>query len=164
MQSFTAWLAATPASVSIQSHGWIIPTVQSVHILAIAVVLSCVLMINLRLARLAGRGATIVGVMGRFMPWLWAGLATLLASGSVLIIGEPARELLNSIFYLKMVLLAAVVAITLVLERPVRGDDQFWEDSQRLVLGRALALIALALWVCIVFCGRWIAYAWNPSV
>ena len=44
--------------------------------------------------------------MARFGPWLTAALVVLLATGIVMIIGEPARELLTLSFWLKMILRA----------------------------------------------------------
>ena len=163
MQSFTAWLSQTPLSLLVQTQAWIIPTVQSIHILAIAVVLSCVLVIDLRLAKIVSRAEPIGVVMRRYAPWLWAALVVLLLSGSVLIVGEPARELLNWVFYLKMALLTAVVVITLMFERPLRRDEAFWDTAQRGQLAKVLAWASLCFWIAIVFCGRWIAYAWNPQ-
>jgi uncharacterized membrane protein len=163
IQSFCAWLSTTPLSLVIQTYSWIVPTVQSVHILAIAVVLSCVLVIDLRLARLVSRTEPLDAVMRRYIPWLWIALSVLLASGTVLVIGEPARELLNWVFYLKMGLLLCVVVITLVFERPLLKDGEFWDLPSRGRAAKALAWLSLAVWVAIVFCGRWIAYAYSPS-
>jgi Family of unknown function (DUF6644) len=47
LQNFAQWLSDTAPSRFIQDILWIIPAVQTVHILAIAVVLSSVAMIEL---------------------------------------------------------------------------------------------------------------------
>ena len=39
MNRFAEWLSQTSLSVAIQTHEWVIPTVQSIHIVAIGVVL-----------------------------------------------------------------------------------------------------------------------------
>ena len=49
LDRFCSWLEQTPLSQAIQSAGWVVPTVQTIHILAIAAVLSSVLMLDLRL-------------------------------------------------------------------------------------------------------------------
>src|SRR6478609_9517183 len=46
---FSDWLATTPLSMTFQTVAWIIPAVQSVHIIAIAIVMSSVVMVDLRL-------------------------------------------------------------------------------------------------------------------
>ena len=46
---FCAWIETTPLSQAIQTHSWVVPTVQTIHILGIAAVMAAVLMIDLRL-------------------------------------------------------------------------------------------------------------------
>ena len=46
MEAFAQWLAGTPLSQGIARTLWLIPVLQSIHILGIAVVLSSVAMIE----------------------------------------------------------------------------------------------------------------------
>ena len=48
LDDFNNWLGATPASLLIQKVFWIIPTVQTVHILAISVVVASMAMFDRR--------------------------------------------------------------------------------------------------------------------
>ena len=92
------WLSATPVSLLIQKVFWIIPTVQTVHILAISVVVASMAMFDVRLLGLAGKRHSVVSLSRRFFPWLWGALVVLALSGSILIIGEPKRALGNPAF------------------------------------------------------------------
>ena len=160
LDAFCAWLAATPLSQTIQTTEWVVPAVQTVHIIAVAAVMSSVLMIDLRLIGLGSRDQPIAAVAARFLPFIWWPLPVLLLSGATLIIAEPARSLQNPVFLLKMTLLAVAAAITLLCQLPLRKDATFWEQSAaRRGLARLIALLSLPLWVAIVFAGRWIAYA-----
>lgn len=160
LTGFAAWLALTPLSVLIQDTSWVIPSVQSVHLLAIAVVMSSALMVILRVLGLVMRDEPIAGVTGRFFPWVWYSLIVLLLSGAILIIGEPGRSLVNSVFQLKMLMLLGVVACTFTLQKPLQHDVAFWDATTATrTSARLLAILSLGLWSCIVFAGRWIAYA-----
>jgi hypothetical protein len=68
LQSFASWLSQTPASQIIQNVLWIISLIQTLHILAIAVVLSSVAMIDLRIFGLAGRRAAMMQTADRYLP------------------------------------------------------------------------------------------------
>lgn len=153
---FCDTIDATALSQAIQATKWVVPLVQTVHILAIAALLSSVLMINLRLLGVAGTDQTLARVSERFRPVVWWSLPVLLASGLILIIGEPARALTNPFFQLKMCLLAVVLIVTLLSQRALNGDSGFWD--KRVATGRAIAMLSLLLWSGIVFAGRWIAY------
>lgn len=159
MQTFSEWLAATPLSTLIQNVPWIIPTVQTIHILSIAIVMSSVFMVDLRIFGVISRTETLAAVAQRFMPWIWWTLIVLLLSGSALIIGEPERSLGNPAFILKMSMLCTVLILTLTFQRGLRRDVQFWGKSAgRRIGARLIAAVSLCLWVGIVFAGRWIAY------
>jgi len=159
LESFCTWLAATAASQAIQTIEWIIPTVQTVHILAVAAVMTSVLMIDLRLMGLAGRDQTVAAVAKRYLPFIWWPLPVLLATGAILIIAEPARALQNPVFVLKMGLLVAAAAVTLACQVPLRRNASFWELSAgRRRAAVLIASVSLPLWVAILFAGRWIAY------
>jgi uncharacterized membrane protein len=156
ISAFCDWLSNTPLSMVIQNVYWIIPTVQTVHILAIATVMASVVMLDFRLLGVTGRSQALPDVAHRFLPWVWGAVAVLLASGSLLIIAEPGRDLLNVVFYLKMSLLVCVLALTFGFQLLVRRGGEFWEH--RRTIARITAVVSLALWVGIVMCGRWIAY------
>lgn len=159
IKHFCDWLAATPLSQVIQNVGWVIPTVQSIHILAIAVVASAVVALDARLLGLSGAPRPLTDVGRRFLPWFWGGLLVLLVSGVALVIGEPARELLNPAFLTKIVLVIAIAALTATVQVRVRGDALSFERSASArVLARALGATSLLLLLAIITCGRWIAY------
>jgi hypothetical protein len=94
MLALAQWFSETQASLAIQEHDWLIPLLQTIHILAIAMVLSSVFMIDLRILRVT-KSQSMAATAHRFVPWIWAGIALLAASGMILIVGEPQRSLPN---------------------------------------------------------------------
>jgi hypothetical protein len=159
LSEFSKWLAATPLSHAIQTTGWIIPTVQTIHILSVAVVFSSATLVNLRIWRLLQRDAPLPEIARRFLPAIWPVLLVLLITGSLLIIGEPRRSLVNSTFYLKMALLAFAIVLTAGLQRWISSSPNSWDgDRRRQMTGRVAATLSILVWCGIVFAGRWIAY------
>jgi hypothetical protein len=157
---FSQWLSNTGLSEFIDRNFWIIPSVQTVHILAIATAFGSVMMINLRIVGLAGRSRTVAQTTARYLPWIWWSLAVLLATGLVMIIGEPVRELLNPCFWIKMLLILLAIGVALLFERSVRHNVARWElMPDRLLALRAGAGGVIVLWFAIMAFGRWIAYA-----
>jgi hypothetical protein len=149
MKHFCHWLEQSSWSATIQNVAWIIPAAQSLHILCIAAVLTSMLMFNLRVLGWVGGDASVAPLARR----------CLLLTGAVLIIGEPARELLNSVFRLKMLMLLGVLAITLVLAQRSRAQAAYWERSRfRRRMAMTLAALSVVLWCAILTAGRWIAY------
>jgi hypothetical protein len=159
LHAFCEWLANTPPSLLIQNVSWIIPAVQSVHILCIAIVMGSVALIDLRLLGITGRSQSISSMVDRLLPAVWVALVILFITGAILAIGEPVRSLENPAFQVKMLMLLCVAALTFFFQHMLRGDVAFWELSPaRRGTAKLAAIVSLLLWVGIVFAGRWIAY------
>lgn len=131
----------------VQNSAWVIPFVQSIHILCIGAVFATIGLVNLRrVGVFAGdvelpdfdRGRLRVGA---------AVLVVLAATGLIMIVSEPDRTLSNTLFYVKIGLLALACLLTFVPTRS--GSD---------VVRKWRAFAALIAWVLIIFAGRWIAY------
>src|SRR5262249_44904921 len=96
---------------------------------------------------------------GRFGPWLTGALCVLLATGIVMVIGEPARELLAFSFWLKMFLVGLGTLIAAFFQIALRKNEAYWESSiTKRRSTKSLAIFTLLIWVAIVFLGRLIAY------
>jgi hypothetical protein len=159
LREFCKWLAAKQLSDTIQTTGWIIPTLQTIHILAVAVLFSSAILVDLRIWRLLQRDVSLSDVARRFLPAIWPALLILLITGSLLIIGEPRRALLNVTFYLKMALLAVALVLTAGLQWSLSSAPEIWEkDWGRRMAGKFAATVSVLLWCSILFAGRWIAY------
>src|SRR6478736_4147479 len=152
LNSICAWIDQTTLSQAIQVTNWVVPTVQTVHILAIAAVASSALMIDLRLIGVFWADRPMRNVSSRFLPFIWWPLLILFATGAIMIIGEPARTLKNPAFQLQMTLLVAALIVTGLIQYFQRRDAEFGD------LGRgshavavAVAVVSLALWSAIIF-------------
>ncbi|HEV8393577.1 MAG TPA: DUF6644 family protein [Vicinamibacterales bacterium] len=170
MNQFALWLASTPPSVFIQEHNaWAIPAIQSVHIVGIALVMGSVLMIDLRILGLAWTEQTLLQTTSRFGPWLTGSLWLLLATGLMMVVGEPVRELVSFSFWLKMALVALGAVVAVAFQRALRRHEQQWEGTlvHRPSI-KALAVLTFLVWVGVIFLGRLIAYdhvwgSWSPA-
>ena len=56
IQQFSDWLASTALSQAFANANWFVPTVQTVHILCIALVVTALGMLDFRLLRLTRGG------------------------------------------------------------------------------------------------------------
>lgn len=166
MNDFAVWLSTTVPSVFIQTHeGWMIPVIQSLHIIGIGLAVGSALMMTLRVLGWAGTDQTVLATQARFGPWLTGALCLLLASGGLLIVAEPVRELVTISFWVKMVFVATLTVMAVAFQASVRKQQQRWE--QTLVRRPGVRLAAILVFVvlgCIILLGRLIAYdhIWGP--
>jgi len=156
IREFCSWLSETPLSQALQNASWSIPTAQTVHILSVAVVMTSMAMLDLRLLRRGAAGPSVSMTAQRLVPPTWYALAVLAVSGVVLICAEPERELLSPAFTIKMALLLLAATLTYVIARGVKARETYWDE--RPIAATSVAVVSLLLWVGIVSAGRWIAY------
>lgn len=156
IREFCTWLASTKLSEHVQDITWVIPTVQTIHIVSIAIVMTAMAMLDLRLIGIAGRRQSLQQMGDRFLPWVWITLIVLLCTGTILIIGEPGRELQSDMFWIKMTLLACAIVLTFTFQTMMRRREGFWEHHRAASV--LLGTVSLLIWVGIVGAGRWIAY------
>ena len=158
LRSFSSWLEKTPLSGAIQNIGWIIPVSQIVHILCLAMVLSAIVFIDVRLLGLGARRVTPQALAKRFLPQVWIGVALMAFTGAILVIGEPSRDLPNPVFQIKMALLAAALLTTLGIQRGLATNPETWGEASLGWPARLAAVASLGLWLAVAACGRFIAY------
>jgi hypothetical protein len=150
------WISDTSASAWIVNRFWAIPIIQCIHILAIAASFASILMINARMFNIAG-SSSMADTANRYIRVLWWSLVVLILSGIGMIIGEPVRELINPFFWIKMGLVVFGILITIwfhrgVLKHVAGGREIVTAD-------KVTAAFLVLLWMAIMYCGRFIAYA-----
>ena len=156
---FAFWLTETRLSLFMVENFWNVPIAQVIHIASIGLAFSSLLMLTLRVNEKAGTAISVAANASRYLPWMWWSLLGILVSGLVMITAEPIRNMVNAVFWIKMVTLVVVIAITLVFQKSVRakalaGGENFVAGSGI----RTTGLLLVILWCFIMLCGRWIAY------
>jgi hypothetical protein len=152
------WISQTRLSLFVQEVPWVIPTVQIVHILSIAVVISASVTMELRFLRASLPPRSVAAMTSRFFPWIWSALSILAITGGILISAEPARDLPNPVFQSKMALVSLVLANTLVLQHKIKRLASDVDPAGVTPAIKVIGFFSLIIWVSIIFAGRWIAY------
>jgi hypothetical protein len=161
---FTDWLAATSISRIVAEEFWIVPALQTVHILSVAVVLAGVVLINLRIVGIIDRHEAVPALLDRFLRPIAVAVAVLAVTGFLLIAGEPTRALFRVVFWTKMALIVVAFGLTWshrAAYRPLGDGSVVVAGAVR----KLVALVALLLWLAVIVAGRWIAYveAWPGA-
>jgi len=127
--------------------------IETIHILALAMLYGCVAVISLRLMGILMKGWTVAGITREVTPFLNSSLAVILTSGTLLYLSEAMKTFNNPAFWIKVDLLfAALVFHFFVVRRVTRAD----EVSR--ATGFAVGLISLLLWLGIGCAGRAIGF------
>lgn len=153
------WMQETGFSLFMVENFWNVPIAQAIHILSIGAAFGATLMTVLRINGRAGAGLTIEQTSARFVPWIRWGLLVIVISGLTMIFAEPVRNMINAVFWIKMIALIVMALISLSYIRSVRAKalagGSGWQASGG---AKSTGWVIVLLWCLIMVCGRWIAY------
>jgi hypothetical protein len=154
MVELAAWLASLPLSRALRQMGWLVPWLQIIHILANGMILSAVVMIDMRLWGIS-RSQTSMAMARRFQPWIWVGLVLVTVSGIVLILFGPRRMLTDLAFQVKMATMGLAIVATVMLQFALRSSDALGDGHPGTnKLASLLGTLTLILWVWVTLAGR----------
>ena len=155
LQRTSRWLETFRLHGAMQDDAWIVPTVQTVHILAIGFVFTSSLVLALRAAHVSGIDWSPAEWGRRLNRWMGWSLLVLLLSGALLIVGEPARSLLSPVFQIKMLLVLLTGGLAYLLATRL---ERLHGAARPSGLERGLAALIVIGWMGVISAGRWIAY------
>lgn len=166
LNAFAAWLLGTPVTAFLETAAWAVPSIQTLHILCIAVVFGGAAFINLRVLGLIERDQPAALVVGRFLPPMTIAIVVLAITGALLIASEPNRAIFRIVFWVKMSLILLALGATWTQRRLIlAGDGARGGDDASGAGVRFFAGVTTLLWIAVIFTGRWIGYVagWPGS-
>ncbi|MFT5500384.1 MAG: hypothetical protein ACI88G_000513 [Woeseiaceae bacterium] len=141
----------------ILSSQWLWPSLEIVHFIGLSLLLGSMLVVDLRLAGLL-RQIDIRSIHS-MLPWASLGFLLNLVSGTLFLLGDPARYAVNIGFQLKMilVLIAGLNAIWFIWKLNPQIVD--WEPhADTPSAAKAVAIVSLGAWFGVLLLGRLIPY------
>ena len=152
--SFFQWSEHSYFASLIERSTWAFAVIETIHIVALAVLLGSTLLVDLRLL---GRGMTqepVAALSRTLLPWTWSMLVALFITG-ILMFGSEAVQLSDSgPFFYKMVILFLAVLFHATIHRKVTGSDAI----EGTMSAKVAACLSLSCWLSVALAGRAIAF------
>jgi hypothetical protein len=144
---------------NIRENDLLFPLIESVHVVAICLVVGSILAVDLRLLGLASINRSVSRVTAGLLPLTWGAFVVAVASGSLLFISNATKYLGNG-FFIAKILLIGVAGLNMAIFHFIGAKDlPRWENQAQLPLPARLAGgLSILLWVAVVACGRWIGF------
>jgi hypothetical protein len=154
-------LEATPWGTAVRESTWLFPTIESLHVLSLVLVMGSIMVVDLRLLNVASRGRPVKELTDDILPWTWSAFVASAITGSLLFSSSAVRYVGIWQFDAKMGMLAlAALNMGLFHLGAFRSVAQWDRAPATPPLAAKLAGgISLVIWVSIVALGRWIGFA-----
>jgi uncharacterized protein DUF6644 len=150
------WVSETPVGQAITRSSWLFAVIESVHLLALAVIGGAVLVLDLRMLGLGLRDQPIERVARDAHPWLVGSLIVMIVSGVLLFSSEPIKCYYSTPFWVKMSSLALAMIFAFTVRKNVALAG---EGRVRPVWLKVVAIVSLTLWLGVGAGGRWIGFS-----
>lgn len=148
--ALSEWLRTSLKAVAI---------VNAVHVISIATVFGTIFFVDLRLLGYPDVRRSFTRLHHSLVRWTWVAFALSAVSGVLLFMVNAVTYQRNTAFWLKMGVIALAGLNMLVFERFTARSVASWDQG---VLpppaARLAGALSIALWVTVIFLGRWIGF------
>jgi hypothetical protein len=154
------WLQDTPISISIRESILAFPVIEGLHLLGISVSAGLIAVSDLRMMGLILKKESASDVFHQLIPWITAGFAMMIVTGSLLFISEPVKCYENISFRFKVLFLfVAGINILIFHSSNVYRKMNEWECAENPPRAAKLAgWVSLISWGIVIIVGRTTAY------
>lgn len=157
-----AMLEASPFGHAVRTSGSLFPWIESVHVLAVALVVGTISIVDLRLLGLPNRERAVRKLTAEVLPYTWAAFALAVVTGFLLFSSSAAAYAGDFPFRMKMLLLVLAGVNMVVFHLLPYRKVHLWDVLTHPPIGaKIMAATSLLLWIGIVCFGRWIGFTLN---
>jgi hypothetical protein len=157
--TFLHWLESTSPAIAISESSWLFPGIESVHVIAIALVVGSISMVDLRLLDVNLRDRAVGELTAEVLPWTWASFAVAVCTGALMFASNATHYWGTVPFRAKMSLLLLAGINMLVFHATTNKSVEVWGHQAHTPRAAKISGgISLGLWIGVVTFGRWIGF------
>ena len=159
IQSLLQGVEASSLATLVRESSAAFPILESVHVIGIALVFGSITVVDLRLLGVAAHRRSALKLIQELLPYTWVAFVACLITGSLMFAANATTYLQNPMFLWKMcVLMLAGLNMAVFHLGPFRRIREW--DTTLPPPGRArlAGFSSMALWIGVIFLGRWIAF------
>jgi hypothetical protein len=162
MSDLLAQIEALPLSAAVRGDigfEWLFPIVEIVHVISLALVFGSILMVDLRLLGVSSRDSAVSRLTDEMLPWTWSSFAVAVISGTLMFMSKAHVYWGNTQFRWKFLLMFLAGVNMLAFHFGVYRRVAEWDRTlPPPTAARIAGGLSVALWVGVIFFGRWIGF------
>ena len=152
------WLQDTAIATAIRENEILFPWIETVHVLAIVLVVGSISIVDLRLLGWASRDRPVNQVLRDVLPFTWGAFGVAAIAGGLLFSSKAVDYAHNFFFQGKMVLMV-LAGVNMVIFHAFSGRDVArWSNAEPPLTATIAGSASLILWIAVVAFGRWIGF------
>jgi len=160
MGSLFNTLQNSEIAMAIQESIWMFPTLETIHVLAIAIVFGTITAVDLRLIGWAWRDRSVTVVSEEILPITWIAFSIALLSGTFLFVSRANDYAALFSFRMKFAAIALAGLNMAVFQFSTLRQVADWDHDAKALprSAKAAGAVSLLLWITVLAFGRWIGF------
>ena len=158
LATIQAWPIAAAIRGDTPETGWLFPIIETLHVIALTLVVGSIAMVDLRLLGISSRDSRVSALSREVLPWTWAAWCIAAVFGTLLFISKAETYWSNADFRLKFLCMGLAALNMLWFHFGIYRRVIQWDLGRPPLAARLAGGLSLLLWIGVVFFGRWTGY------
>jgi hypothetical protein len=158
LSSVRAWPISAAMRGETVGTEWLFPIVETLHIVALTLVVGSISMLDFRLLGIASRASPVSRLSAEVLPWTWFGWCAATVFGTLLFMARPDTYLGNPQFRLKFACMGLAAVNLLIYQFGAYRQVAYWDTTEPPRAAKLAGAVSLLLWIGVVFFGRWVGF------
>jgi hypothetical protein len=142
----------------IRESDWLFPTIETVHVFALVLVVGTIMTVDLRLLGFANKERPFSQVASEMLPWTWMAFGIAALAGMLMFSSKALTYYGNIPFRLKMVCLMLAGINMAIFHWLGTRRLETWDRGPPPRAAKFAGGASLLLWTTIVAAGRWVGF------
>jgi hypothetical protein len=156
LQPLFQWIEGTAVAVAINNSTYAFALIESVHLVALAVIGGAVLVVDLRMLGVGFKHQSVAEVAAAARPWLIGGLGVIVVTGYLLFSSLAAGKYYwNFAYWWKMYFLLAAIVYTFAVRQPFALRRALGAPAS---VAKLVGGVSIFLWLGVAVMGRAIGF------
>lgn len=165
MHAVFAAIEASAVGYWMRESSNVLPFVNALHIIAVAIVFGTIFVVDLRLLDFPNTNRAFTRVAHDGLKWTWAGFALAVISGLLMLASNATTFYGNTQFWWKMAALALAGLNMFIFELLTVRTVAAWDRGAPTPRAAKVAgILSILLWASVIILGRWIGYTKGVDV
>ena len=157
--TFLKQIEASGFATWIRDSLYAFPLIESCHVVGLTMVFGTIAIMDLRLLGIASVERPFTKVKNDILKWTWLAFALTVTTGLLMFITNAGVYFHNTQFRFKMALIALSGINMLVFALTAGRSVGRWSNDRIAPrAGRIAGALSLALWIGVIFLGRWVGF------
>jgi hypothetical protein len=153
-----AWPISGAMRGELPGTEWLFPIIETLHVMALTIVVGSIAMMDLRLLGIASRNSAVSRLSNEVLPWTWTAWAVAAVFGTLMFMAKAGTYAGNLQFRLKFVCMGLAGLNMLIFHFGAYRQVVCWDEGEPPMSAKTAGALSLLLWIGVVFFGRWVGF------